>query len=375
MWQAEVRIDLDAIRDNVALLRAGTTAKVMAVVKGDGYGHGMLPSARAALAGGATWLGVATLDEGLALRRAGIEAPVMAWLHSPGLPLHEGVAADLDLSAGNLELLGELVVAARRAERTARVHLKIDTGLARGGATAAEWPELLEAAAKAQVDGEIEVVGVWSHFVHADALGHETTDHQLAAFADALAVAERFGIAPRYRHIANSAATLTRPDAHYDLVRPGVAVYGLSPVAGETFGLRPAMTARARVALTKRVPAGQGVSYGHTYFTERETTLALVPLGYADGVPRHGSNIGPVQLGGKRRTIAGRVCMDQIVLDVGDDPVVAGDVATLFGPGDDGAPTATDWADAIGTINYEIVTRFGSTRVPKVYDGSAGVLA
>ena len=375
MWQAEVRIDLDAIRDNVALLRAGTTAEVMAVVKGDGYGHGMLPSARAALAGGATWLGVATLDEGLALRRAGIEAPVMAWLHSPGLPLHEGVAADLDLSAGNLELLGELVVAARRAERTARVHLKIDTGLARGGATAAEWPELLEAAAKAQVDGEIEVVGVWSHFVHADALGHETTDHQLAAFADALAVAERFGIAPRYRHIANSAATLTRPDAHYDLVRPGVAVYGLSPVAGETFGLRPAMTARARVALTKRVPAGQGVSYGHTYFTERETTLALVPLGYADGVPRHGSNVGPVQLGGKRRTIAGRVCMDQIVLDVGDDPVVAGDVATLFGPGGDGAPTATDWADAIGTINYEIVTRFGSTRVPKVYDGSAGVLA
>jgi alanine racemase len=375
MWQAEVRIDLDAIRDNVALLRAGTTAEVMAVVKGDGYGHGMLPSARAALAGGATWLGVATLDEGLALRRAGLDVPVLTWLHSPGLPLHDGVAAGLDLSAGSLELLGELVTGARRAERTARAHLKIDTGLARGGATAAEWPALLEAAAKAQADGEIEVVGIWSHFVHADAPGHETIDHQLAAFADALAVAERFGITPRYRHIANSAATLTRPDAHYDLVRPGVAVYGLSPIPGETFGLRPAMTARARVALTKRVPAGQGVSYGHIYFTERETTLALVPLGYADGVPRHGSNVGPVQLGGRRRTIAGRVCMDQIVLDVGDDPVVAGDVATLFGPGDDGGPTATDWADAIGTINYEIVTRFGSTRVPRVYDGSAGVSA
>jgi alanine racemase len=375
MWQAEVRIDLDAIRDNVALLRAGTTAEVMAVVKADGYGHGMVPSARAALAGGATWLGVATLDEGLTLRRAGIEVPVMAWLHSPGLPLHEGVAAGLDLSAGGLELLAELVAAARRAERTARVHLKIDTGLARGGATAAEWPGLLEAAAKAQIDGEIEVVGIWSHFAQADALGHETTDHQLAAFADALAVGEQFGITPRYRHIANSAATLTRPDAHYDLVRPGVAVFGLSPIPGQTFGLRPAMTARARVALIKRVPAGQGVSYGHTYFTERATTLALVPLGYADGVPRHGSNVGPVQLGGKRRTIAGRVCMDQIVLDVGDDPVVAGDVATLFGPGDDGGPTATDWADAIDTINYEIVTRFGSTRVPRVYDGTAGVPA
>jgi alanine racemase len=369
MWQAEVRVDLDAIRDNVALLRARTTAEVMAVVKGDGYGHGMLPSARAALAGGATWLGVATLDEGLALRRAGLEVPILAWLHSPGLPLHEGVTAGLDLNAGSLELLDELVDAARRTERTARVHLKIDTGLSRGGATAAEWPALLEAAAKAQIDGEIEIVGIWSHFISADAPDHETVDHQLAAFADGLAVAEGFGVTPRYRHIANSAATLTRPDAHYDLVRPGIAVYGLSPVAGETFGLRPAMTARARVALTKRVPAGQGVSYGHAYVTERETTLALVPLGYADGVPRAASNAGPVQLGGKRRTIAGRVCMDQVIVDVGDDPVESGDVATLFGPGDDGGPTADDWAEVVGTINYEIVTRFGSTRVPRVYDG------
>ena len=370
MWQAEVRVDLDAIRDNVALLRAGTTAEVMAVVKGDGYGHGMLPSARAALDGGATWLGVATLDEALVLRRAGIEVPVLAWLHAPGMPLHDGVAADVDLSAGSRELLAELVTAARRAERTARVHLKIDTGLARGGATPAEWPALLEAAAKAQADGVIDVVGVWSHFVYADAPGHETIDRQLATFADGLAVAERFGISPRYRHIANSAATLTRPDAHYDLVRPGIAVYGLSPIAGQTFGLRPAMTARARVALTKRVPAGQGVSYGHTHVTERETTLALVPLGYADGVPRAASNAGPVQLGGKRRTVAGRVCMDQIVVEVGDDPVAAGDVATLFGPGDDGEPSADDWAEVVGTINYDILTRFGSRRVPRVYDGA-----
>jgi alanine racemase len=373
MWQAEVRIDLDAIRDNVALLCARSSAEVMAVVKADGYGHGMVPSARAALAGGATWLGVATLDEGLTLRRAGIDVPVLAWLHSPGLSLHEGVTAGVDLSAGSIELLDELVTAARQAERTARVHLKLDTGLARGGATPAEWPALLEAAAKAQADGGIDVVGVWSHFAYADAPGHETIDHQLAAFADGLAVAERYGITPRYRHIANSAATLTRPDAHYDLVRPGIAVYGLSPIAGETFGLRPAMTARARVAQTKRVGAGQGVSYGHTYVTERETTLALVPLGYGDGVPRHASNAGPVRVGGKTRTIAGRVCMDQIVLDVGDDPVVSGDVATLFGPGDDGGPTADDWAEVVGTINYEIVTRFGSSRVPRVYDGAAGV--
>jgi len=376
MWQAEVRIDLDAIRDNVAMLRASTTAEVMAVVKGDGYGHGMLPVARAALAGGATWLGVCTLGEALQLRRGGITAPVLAWLLAPGLPLHEGVAADVDLNAASLGQLDELIAAARRTQRRARAHLKLDTGLARGGTTSAEWPALLEAAAKAQAEGEVEVVGIWSHFAYADEPGHETIDHQLAVFAEGLAVAERYGIEPRYRHIANSAATLTRPDTHYDLVRPGIAVYGLSPLpGGQPAGLRPAMTARARVSLTKRVPAGKGVSYGHTYVTPRETTLAQVPVGYADGVPRHASNVGPVSLGGKTRTIAGRVCMDQIILDCGDDPVAAGDVATLFGSGDNGTPTATDWANAIGTINYEIVTRFGSPRVPRVYDGTAGVPA
>jgi alanine racemase len=374
MWHAEVRIDLDAIRDNVATLCASTRAEVMAVVKADGYGHGMLPSARAALAGGATWLGVCTLGEALDLRRDGITAPVLAWLLAPGLPLHEGVAADVDLNAASLGQLDELVTAARRAERPARAHLKLDTGLARGGTTVADWPVLLEAAAKAQADGAVEVVGIWSHLACADVPGHESIDRQLAAFADGLAVAERYGITPRYRHIANSAATLTRPDSHYDLVRAGIAVYGLSPLPREfPAPLRPAMTAQARVALTKRVPAGQGVSYGLTYTTQRETTLALVPLGYGDGVPRHASNVGPVQLGGKTRTVAGRVCMDQIVLDCGDDPIAAGDVATLFGSGGDGGPTATDWADAVGTINYEIVTRFGSTRVPRVYDGTAGV--
>jgi alanine racemase len=368
MWQAEVRVDLNAIRGNVARLCAATDAEVMAVVKGDGYGHGMLPSARAALAGGAGWLGVCTLGEALELRRAGITAPVLAWLLAPGLPLHEGVAAGVDLSAASTGLLAEIVAAAGRAGRVARVHLKIDTGLSRGGATAADWPALLEAAAKAQADGHVEVVGGWSHLVYADAPGHPTIDHQIEAFVDGLAVAERLGVTPRYRHLANSAATLTRPDAHFDLVRPGISVYGLSPVAGEGFGLRPAMTVRARVMLTKRVQAGQGVSYGHTYTTPAACTLAVVPLGYADGIPRAVSNRGPIRLGGAVRTIAGRVCMDQVVLDCGDDPVAAGDVAVLFGPGDDGEPTADDWAAAADTINYEIVTRFGSVRVPRVYD-------
>ena len=380
MLQAEVRVDLDAIRDNVALLKARTTAEVMAVVKADGYGHGMLPSARAALAGGATWLGVCTLEEAFGLRRGGVTAPVLAWLIAPGQPLHDAVAADVDVNVASRAQLDDLVAAGRSARRIPRAHLKLDTGLSRNGCTPADWPELLEAVAKAQAGNEVEVVGIWSHFVYADAPGHATIDRQLAAFADGLAVAERLGIHPRYRHIANSAATLTRPDAHFDMVRPGIAVYGLSPLPRDPqgtyrHGLRPAMTARAQVALTKRVPAGQGVSYGHAYVTERETTLALVPVGYADGVPRHASNTGPVLLAGRVRPVAGRVCMDQIMVDCGDDPVAPGDVATLFGPGDDGEPTADDWADVVGTINYEIVTRFGGARAPHRYAGTAGVSA
>jgi alanine racemase len=369
MWQAEIRVDLGAIRANVARLRAATTAEVMTVVKADGYGHGMLPVARAAIEAGSTWLGVCTLDEALALRAGGVTAPVLAWLLVPGLPLHRGIEEGVDLSTSSPALLAELVAAGRTAGRPARIHLKLDTGLNRGGAKPADWVALLEAAAKAEADGLVEVVGVWSHLACSDIPGHASIDTQLAVFRDGLAAAASFGLRPRYRHLANSAATLTRPETHFDLVRTGIATYGLSPIAGEQFGLRPAMTVQARVLLAKRVPAGEGVSYGHTYTTSRQTNLAVVPLGYADGVPRHASGVGPVWLGGRRRTIAGRVCMDQIVLDCGDDPVSAGDVAVLFGAGDGGEPTADDWADAVGTINYEIVTRMSTVRVPRHYSG------
>ncbi len=369
MWQAEVRIDLAAVRDNVARLRsAAPSAGLMAVVKADGYGHGMVPVARAALQAGADALGVCTLDEALTLRRAGITAPVLAWLIAPGLPLVEALAADIQLSVASPALLAEVAAAAAAADRPARVHLKLDTGLARSGATEADWTALVDAAAKAQADGVVDVIGVWSHLAHADSPRHPTIDRQVIVFQAGLEIAERAGLRPRYRHLANSAATLTRPDTHFDVVRPGIAIYGLSPVPGERFGLRPAMTARARVMLTKRVPAGQGVSYGHTYVTERDTTLAVLPVGYGDGVPRAASNTAPVWLAGRSRPIAGRVCMDQIVIDCGDDPVAAGDVAVLFGPGDDGEPTADDWAEAVGTINYEIVTRFGGFRVRRVYE-------
>jgi alanine racemase len=370
MSQAEIRVDLGAIRNNVAALRARTTAQVMAVVKADGYGHGMVPAARAALAGGARWLGACTIREALALRHAGIDVPMLAWLWAPGEPVDDAVRAHVDLSVASLDQLGAVVAAARRWDRTARVHLKIDSGLSRNGAPPAAWSALVDASAKAQVDGDIDVVGAWSHLAAADEPGHPSIDLQLARFHDGLEAVTRAGLAPQVRHLANSAALLTRPDTHFDLVRPGIAIYGLAPIPERAaeFGLRPAMTVRATVALAKRVPAGEGVSYGHTYTTEREATLALIPIGYADGVPRHLSGVGPVHLAGRVRTIAGRVCMDQVVLDCGDDDVRAGDVATLFGPGDGGEPTADDWAAAAGTINYEIVTRIGSTRIGRVYD-------
>jgi alanine racemase len=373
MWQAQVRVDLHAIRHNVAGLCARTDAQVMAVVKADGYGHGMLAVARTALAAGARWLGVCTLDEALELRAAGIEAPILAWLLVPGLPLHRAVAADVDLSAASPRLLQELIEAAAVAGRTARVHLKVDTGLSRGGATPQDWPALVDIAAKAQADGAIDVAGVWSHFAAADVPGDPSIDGQLGAFREAVEVAERVGLRPALRHMANSAAILTRRDAHFDLVRAGIAIYGLSPIPQRAaeFGLRPAMSVHARVMLAKRVPAGQGVSYGLTYQTVAPATLAVVPLGYGDGIPRAASNRGPIAIAGRVRTIAGRVCMDQVVLDCGDDEVAAGDVAVLIGSGD-GEPTADDWAAACDTINYEIVTRMGSARVPRVYVGEGG---
>jgi alanine racemase len=254
------------------------------------------------------------------------------------------------------------------------VHLKADTGLGRGGAQPHDWPDLVEAAAKAAADGTVEIVGVWSHLAYADEPRHPTIEVQRKRFEEALDVAARAGVHPQIRHLANSAATLALPETHYDLVRPGVAVFGLSPGPAvgpaREFGLTPAMTFATQVALAKRVPAGHGVSYAHRYTTSRETTLALVPVGYADGVPRHLTNVGEVAVGGRRYRIAGTVCMDQFVLDVGDDDVRAGDVVLLFGPGTSGEPTAEDWAAAIGTINYEIVTRVGA-RVPRRYEGVA----
>ena len=373
--RTEARIDLAAIRDNVAALagHAAGGAQVMVVVKADGYGHGLVPSAQAAVRGGAAWLGVAFLEEALALRAAGVDVPLLAWLTTPGEDLVPAVTADVDLGIYDAAELETAAAAARAAGRPARLQLKADTGLSRGGAMPGAWPDLCAAAAEAEAGGDVRVTGIWSHFAFADGgPDHPVNTRQAQVFAEALEVADRAGLRPEVRHLANSAATLTAPATHYDLVRPGLAAYGLSPVpelgGPEHFGLRPAMTLASTVALVKRVPAGAGVSYLHRYVTSGEATLALIPLGYADGVPRSATGIGPVQLRGTRRTIAGTVCMDQFVLDVGDDEVAAGDEVLLFGPGDQGEPTAQDWADALDTINYEIVTRIGA-RVPRVLFG------
>jgi alanine racemase len=371
MLRSEAVIDLSAIKANVETLKSATSAELMAVVKADGYGHGLVPSARAALSGGASWLGVAMLDEALALRQAGIFSRVLAWLWTPRetATLRESLAADIDISVSSVDALDLVVATAAELGRTARVHLKIDTGLSRNGITGTDWPEAVIAAAKAAATGVIETTGIWSHFVYADSPGHATTMKQIERFTDALQVAERLGVVPEFRHLANSAATVTLPQAHFDLVRPGVAIYGLSPVPEQgDFGLVPAMTLRTHLANVKRVGAGEGVSYGHQYVTERETTLALIPLGYADGIPRAATNVGPVAINGHRYTISGRVCMDQFVVDVGDTPVTAGTEAVLFGPGTAGEPTAQDWANVLDTIHYEVITRIGA-RVPRSYVG------
>jgi alanine racemase len=371
MQRTEAVIDLAEIAANTATLKASTAAEVMAVVKADGYGHGLVPSAQAALRGGASWLGVAMPEEALALRAAGISAPILAWLWTPqdASLLRRAIDADIDLSVSSLAGLELVTALAAELGVTARVHLKIDTGLSRNGATAADWPELVTAAAKAVAGGLIHSTGIWSHFAYADSPGHPVIAAQIQRFTAALDEAERLGYTPQVRHLANSAATLTLPQAHFDLVRPGVAIFGLSPVPERgDFGLVPAMTLMSHVANVKRVAAGEGVSYGHAYTTSSDTTLALIPLGYADGIPRAATNRGPVQLGGQRFRISGRVCMDQFVIDTGDATPSLGDPVHLFGPGRDGEPTAQDWADVLDTIHYEIVTRIGA-RVPRSYLG------
>lgn len=367
--RVEARIDHDAVAHNIRLLAGlarDSGAATMAVVKADGYGHGAPEIARTALASGATWLGVCTLEEAAELRAAGLRAPVLSWLHLPDEDFAPAVADAVDLGVSSRAELDGVVAGAGRAGRPARIHLKIDTGLSRNGCPPGAWGDLLAATEAARAAGDVEVAAVWSHLAHADAPDHPTIDVQAKRLDDAWRAAGELLGGPRpWRHLANSAATLTRPDLHLDLVRPGIAVYGLDPLeAPDHHGLRPAMTFRTRVALVKRIAAGEGVSYGHEWIAPDDRVLALVPTGYADGVPRRLGGTMTVQLAGRRRPVVGRVCMDQVVVDLGPadgdvPPVAPGDEVVLFGPGDAGEPTALEWARWLDTIHYEVVTGVG----------------
>jgi alanine racemase len=366
----EVLVDLDAITANAAaLLRHVGGAQLMAVVKSDGYGHGMLPAACAALAGGASWLGVVQISDALALRKAGITVPVLCLLGAPDASHADAIGAEIDLTAGTADLVRQIAATAREAGRPARLHLEVDTGMGRGGATEADWPGVVREALVAAEAGDARIVGIWSHFACADMPGHPSIGAQLAAFRAAVELAERAGARPELRHMANTPATLTLPESWFDLVRPGGAIVGLSTLpGGAPDWLRPAMTVRTRLVQTKRVPAGSGVSYGHRYATSGAATLGVFPLGYNEGVPRLASNTAQVLVRGRRFAIAGTVNMNQTIIDFGDLPAEAGDEVILFGPGDAGEPTAQEWADALGTISYEIVTRF-TGKVQRSYSG------
>jgi alanine racemase len=349
-------VDLDAISANAETLRAlARTAHAMAVVKADGYGHGAIPAARAALDGGADWLGVADLGEALELRSAGIRAPVLAWLHDPFADFRPAVDAGIDIGVSTLDQLD--AVAAAEGEGLPVVQLKVDSGLSRNGLAADEWAQAFERAALLERAGLIRVRGLFSHLSNAS----EAADADaLAAFRDALGTAESAGLKLELRHLASTAGAVARPDTRFDLVRLGIGLYGLSPFGrdGGPAGLRPAMTLRTRVAAVRAVPAGTGVSYDHTWRAPEATRLALVPLGYADGVPRSATGRAEVAIRGIRHAVRGRIAMDQMVVEV-DDAVRLGDEAVVFGDPATGAPSADEWADWAGTINYEIVTRIG----------------
>jgi alanine racemase len=367
------QVDLDAIAHNVRVLaeRAGSAA-VMAVVKADGYGHGAAQVGRAALAAGAAELGVATVGEALALRGDGISAPVLAWLHPPGTDFAPAVAADVQLAVSSQDQLNGVLDAVRRTGTTATVTVKVDTGLNRNGVHASHYPELVTALRRAVADDAVRVRGIMSHLACGDDPDSPVNDRQRQRFTQMCGYAREQGLDFEVAHLANSPATLTRPDLAFDMVRPGIAVYGLSPIPERgDFGLVPAMTLKAPVTLVKTLEAGDGVSYGHTWVADRDTTVALIPLGYADGIFRALGGRMQVLINGRRHPSVGRVCMDQFVVDVGGADVSVGDEAILFGPGTSGEQTAQDWADLLGTINYEVATS-PRARVVRSYRGGTG---
>jgi alanine racemase len=361
--RAEALVDLSAIKHNVEHLKKTAGTKLLAVVKADAYGHGLIPVAKAALSAGADYLGVALLEEAIALREAGIEAPILAWLVQPGSDFKRAIELDIELAAASLKALSE--ISAASVGKKAKVHLEVDTGMTRGGFLN-EWDHL-----GAEHLSNIDLVGIYSHFARADEPGEKQNERQLVRFNEMVAKVHSLGFTNVIRHLSNSAATLKDHAAAFDMVRTGIAMYGLSPDvktlgSSQSLGLRPAMQLRAALYLVKDVPAHSPVGYGATESTPRDTKLGVVAMGYADGVPRIAHEAGIWSSSGKS-PIIGRVSMDQFVVDLGlTSKLQSGDWVVIFGNGSHGEYTADDWGAASGSINYEIVTRIGP-RVPRIY--------
>ena len=402
-YPSSAAVDLAAIRHNLGVLRAAAPGALqLATVKANAYGHGLLPVARAALDGGADWLGVAQLAEAFTLRRgldeaavARADAPILAWISTSSSDFAAAIEADIDLSVSWTWVLADICAAAREAGRPARVHVKIDTGMSRAGSTLADLPALASALRMAADDGLVDVVGAWSHMSRADDLseaGNASTASHVRIFEEGLAILADAGVTPRIRHLSATSGILWHPEAHYDMVRAGIGLYGLSPdpavAASEELGLIPALELRAPLTSVKVIEEGTPASYGGTWVAPTRRWIGLVPLGYGDGILRAVSNKARVVVhtasGPFNAPLIGRVCMDQFMVDLGpaegspgtptarsgQAPAIPGDMATLFGSGIGGEALADDWAQAAGTINYEIVTHLGA-HIPRIYRDGA----
>ncbi|MEW1819928.1 alanine racemase [Arthrobacter sp. NPDC080031] len=375
----QVSVDLSAISDNIKALKKRTDAPhFMAVVKGNGYGHGLVDVARTAVTAGADWLGTAQLSEAITLRQAGIAVPVLSWLYlasQTSATIREALEYDVDVSLGSVGQLEVLAGIARQLGRPAVVHLELDSGLSRGGARKEDWSELVAQARKAEQDGTVLVRGIWTHLAWADVPAHPGNAAAVAEFEDAVREARAAGLDPQLRHVSSSANILDRPEFHFDMVRAGLAIYGLAPadhLDPADFGLRPALSVTAPLVMVKKVPAGTGVSYEHQAITHEPRYLGLIPLGYADGIPKGISGRSLVQIAGRKVPVIGKVCMDQFMVDLGPDAsgIEVGDTAVLFGDPAGGAASADDWGAAIGSHGDEIINRI-APRLPRVYESSA----
>lgn len=354
---ALLRVDLAAVADNTRKLASRTSAALMAVVKADGFGHGAAAVAATALSNGATSLGVTSIDEALSLREAGFESRILSWLNEPDADFSAACAAGVEVAAPSLAHLCRAADAARAARRTLKVHLFVDCGMARDGATSAEWADLCRASRQSEVQGNVKVVGIMGHLPFADEADPVRNSEGRRLFMLAAGQAEAAGLRPTELHLGATSVALTDEMSHLDMLRVGAGLVGIDPTG--TTSLRPAMTLDAPLVQIRNVSAGTGVGYGHVWRAAAETRLGLVPLGYADGIPRHATNRAQVHVGGVRCPVVGRVSMDQIVIELGAAPAVPGDRVTIFGPGDRGEPTVKEWAAWCGTIEHEIVTGIG----------------